>query len=68
MVIGTSTNAERRARLTEYGADLALDTKACDLGGSGDESDRHGRRPDRRSGLGRRDERQYEGVRQSSGA
>jgi NADPH:quinone reductase len=27
MVIGTSTNAERRARLTEYGADLALDTK-----------------------------------------
>jgi NADPH2:quinone reductase len=27
MVIGTSTNAERRARLTEFGADLALDTK-----------------------------------------
>jgi NADPH2:quinone reductase len=27
IVIGTSTNAERRARLAEYGADLALDTK-----------------------------------------
>jgi NADPH2:quinone reductase len=27
MVIGTSTNAERRARLAEFGADLALDTK-----------------------------------------
>ncbi len=28
LVIGTSTNAERRARLKDYGADLALDTKA----------------------------------------
>jgi len=27
LVIGTSTNAERRTRLKEYGADLALDTK-----------------------------------------
>jgi NADPH:quinone reductase len=27
LVIGTSTNAARRARLTEFGADLALDTK-----------------------------------------
>jgi NADPH2:quinone reductase len=27
LVIGTSTNAQRRARLAEYGADLALDTK-----------------------------------------
>ena len=27
LVIGTSTNAERRARLKDYGADLALDTK-----------------------------------------
>jgi NADPH2:quinone reductase len=26
LVIGTSTNAERRARLTEFGADLALDS------------------------------------------
>jgi len=26
LVIGTSTNAERRAKLTDYGADLALDT------------------------------------------
>ena len=26
LVIGTSTNAERRARLTEYGCDLALDS------------------------------------------
>jgi NADPH2:quinone reductase len=26
VVIGTSTNAERRARLTDYGADLAVDT------------------------------------------
>ncbi len=30
LVIGTSTNAERRARLKDYGADLALDTKAPD--------------------------------------
>jgi NADPH:quinone reductase len=30
IVIGTSTNAERRARLKDYGADLALDTKAPD--------------------------------------
>ena len=29
-VIGTSTNAERRARLKEFGADLALDTTAPD--------------------------------------
>ena len=28
LVIGTSTNAERRARLKDYGADLALDTKS----------------------------------------
>ena len=27
IVIGTSTNAERRARLTEFGADLGLDSK-----------------------------------------
>jgi NADPH2:quinone reductase len=27
LVIGTSTNAERRARLAEYGADLALDSR-----------------------------------------
>ncbi|MFN3656578.1 MAG: zinc-binding alcohol dehydrogenase family protein [Pseudolabrys sp.] len=27
LVIGTSTNAERRARLKEFGADLAIDTK-----------------------------------------
>jgi NADPH:quinone reductase-like Zn-dependent oxidoreductase len=27
LVIGTSTNADRRARLKEFGADLALDTK-----------------------------------------
>ena len=27
LVIGTSTNAERRAKLKEYGADLALDSK-----------------------------------------
>jgi len=27
LVIGTSTNAARRARLTEYGADLALDSR-----------------------------------------
>ncbi len=26
-MIGTSTNAERRARLTEFGADLAIDTR-----------------------------------------
>jgi NADPH2:quinone reductase len=27
VVIGSSTNAERRARLTEYGADLAIDSR-----------------------------------------
>jgi NADPH2:quinone reductase len=30
VVIGTSTNAERRARLAEFGATLALDTKDPD--------------------------------------
>jgi NADPH2:quinone reductase len=30
LVIGTSTNAERRARLQEFGADLALDSKDPD--------------------------------------
>src|SRR5581483_4889354 len=29
-VIGTSTNPERRARLKEFGADVAIDTKAAD--------------------------------------
>jgi len=30
VVIGTSTNAERRARLTEFGADVAIDTTSSD--------------------------------------
>src|SRR6185437_9642128 len=30
LVIGSSTNAERRARLKEFGADLAIDTTAAD--------------------------------------
>ncbi len=30
LVVGTSTSPERRARLAEFGADLALDTKAAD--------------------------------------
>ena len=30
LVIGTSTNAARRAKLTEYGADIALDSKSAD--------------------------------------
>jgi NADPH2:quinone reductase len=30
LVIGTSTNDARRARLTEFGADIALDTRAAD--------------------------------------
>ena len=30
LVIGTSTNPERRARLAEYGCDLALDSSAAD--------------------------------------
>ena len=29
LVVGSSTNAERRARLREFGADLAIDTKAA---------------------------------------
>ena len=32
LVIGTSTDAGRRARLNEYGADLALDTHAMPPG------------------------------------
>ncbi|MBC9249597.1 quinone oxidoreductase [Pseudomonas alcaligenes] len=30
LVIGTSTSAQRRERLSEFGADLAIDTKAAD--------------------------------------
>ncbi len=55
-VVGTSTNAARRARLKEFGADLAVDTKRSDVARAGAEGDRrqgrqpHGRhavRPDR---------------------
>ena len=35
LVIGTSTNAERRARLKEFGADLAIDTTQAGLVGGG---------------------------------
>ena len=59
LVIGTSTDAGRRARLNEYGADLAVDFEGPDLGRPGAEGDRrHGRRPDRRPGLGWRRQRQ----------
>ena len=35
LVIGTSTNAARRARLKEFGADLAIDTTRAQLVGAG---------------------------------
>ena len=40
LVIGSSTNAERRARLKEFGADLAIDTRDPDLARPGAEGDR----------------------------
>ena len=53
LVIGSSTDAMRRGRLKEFGADLAMDSKRSRLGRSGAASHRRRRRrPDRRSGLG----------------
>ena len=53
MVMGTSTNPGRRARLKEYGCDLALDTSRPEMAGAGQEGDRRqGRQPDRRHGVG----------------
>ena len=52
LVIGSSTDAMRRGRLKEFGADLAVDSTRSRLGRSGAEGDRRRRRrPDRRSGL-----------------
>ena len=52
LVIGSSTDAMRRGRLKEFGADLAVDFQRSRLGRSGAEGDRwRRRRPDRRSGL-----------------
>ena len=64
LVIGTSTNAERRARLKEFGADLAVDTSNPGWPDEVLESDRRqGRQHHRRSGLGQRRQRQHEGHR-----
>ena len=53
IVMGTSTNPGRRARLKEFGCDLAIDSSDPNMAGRGQESDRRQRRrPDRRHGLG----------------
>ena len=55
LVIGTSTNPQRRARLKEFGCDLALDSADPNWPDRGQESDRRqGRRPDRRPDFRRR--------------
>ena len=52
-VIGSSTDATRRGRLKEFGADLAVDSRSR-LGRSGVAGDgRRRRRPDRRPGSGK---------------
>ena len=64
LVIGTSTNPERRARLKEFGADLALDTSATELVDLGAGGHRwQGRGSDRRSGVCQRRQREPEGSR-----
>ena len=40
LVVGTSTNEARRARLKEFGADLAVNTKDADWPDAGAEGDR----------------------------
>ncbi len=53
LVIGTSTHAGRRARLKEYGCDLAIDTTDPTWPAQVKTGDRRqGRRPDRRHGVG----------------
>ena len=55
LVIGTSTDADRRARLKDFGCDLALDSARSAMAGGGQESDRRqGRRRHRRHDRGRR--------------
>ena len=62
LVIGTSTNEARRARLKEFGADLALDFAFDGLGRGGAESDRRqGRRSHHRPDFWPRRERQHAG-------
>ena len=69
LVIGTSTNAARRARLKDYGADVALDSSEAELARRGQEGDRRqGRRPDRRSDLRRRRQRPTSKRRRCSAA
>ena len=52
-VIGSSTDAMRRGRLKDFGADLAVDSVRSRLGRPGAEGDRRRRRrPDRRPDLG----------------
>ena len=53
LVMGTSTRPEKRARLKEFGCDLALDSKRSALARPGARGDRRqGRRCHRRSRLG----------------
>ena len=66
LVIGTSTNAARRERLKEFGADLAVDTTRAQLVGRGVGGHRRqGRRPHRRPGVGQRRQREPEGGRRA---
>ncbi len=68
-VIGTSTNPARRARLSEYGADLALDTTDANWPAAGEQGDRRQRRrPDRRFDFRRRDAIRISRRRKSSAA
>ena len=63
IVMGSSTNEGRRAQLKEFGCDLAIDTSRSQVAGQGQGSDRRqGRRPDRRPGLGRRDNQNMEAA------
>ena len=66
LVIGSSTNAERRARLGEFGADLAIRFLRSRLGRPGLEGDgRQGRGSHRRSDLRQRCQQQHESHRHS---
>ena len=59
----------RRARLKEFGCDLALDSSDAELAGAGEAGDgRQGRRPHRRPGVGERRQPEPRRRRRSSAA
>ena len=69
IVMGTSTNDGRRARLKEFGCDLALDTRDPKWPDKVKEGDRRqGRRPDRRPGVGQRRQPEHGGRRHPAAA